>query len=273
METKFNYSKYPEGAHSGYERIGHSLRESKNNIKWGVLNEQQKELANKLLDEPDYFPTFSEFGLLLEMAALTDYMWEQNKKLKVFFFNTSEEVIKKTLEISNTWFEFGNIEFIRTNELSKSDVRVSFKNDGCWSYIGNIAKQIPKNESTMNLEISNLSLNDREFRRIVLHEFGHVLGLIHEHQSPAVTMDWDKTRVYSYFNLRYGWDKSKVDINLFDDYMRFNKRHSVVDLQSIMGYYIPKEFTHSQVEFPLNYDLSEMDKQYIGELYPKLLLS
>ncbi len=36
-----------------------------------------------------------------------------------------------------------------------------------------------------------------EYRRVVLHEFGHALGGIHEHQSPASgVIPWDKPKVY-----------------------------------------------------------------------------
>lgn len=273
METKFDYTKHIENSTSGYEKIGHSLNENRNNIRWDKLNEQQKKLAEKIQESPDYFPTFTEFKLLLEMAALTDYMWAQNKKIKVYFFSKDEVWIAKTLEIANTWYKHGNISFVREQDQLKSEVRVAFNNDGCWSYIGNIALRIPKDQPTLNLEISNLTPSDAEFKRLTLHEFGHALGLIHEHQSPSAIMKWRKDYIYQYFLLRYGWNKQKVDVNLFDEYVIYNKRHSELDTKSIMAYYIPKEFTEDQVVFPLNYDLSEKDKEYISHLYPKPLHS
>ncbi len=269
METKFDYTKYPENKYSGYEKIGHSLNENINNIKWNDLNEQQYNLAKKLMSNPTYFPTFSEFQQLLEMAVLTDFMWEQNKQIQVFFKGGTEIWIKKTLEIANIWNLHCNISFHQTMNIEESHLRVGFENSGCWSYLGNIALTIPSSESTLNLEISNLTPKDAEFKRIVLHEFGHALGLIHEHQSPIAEIEWNKQYVYNYFQMRYGWDKLMVDRNLFDEYNNLKKHHSYLDSTSIMGYHIPSIFTLNGVEFPLNYELSKCDIDFIGKIYPK----
>ena len=59
---------------------------------------------------------------------------------------------------------------------------------GSWSYIGTDALHIPKESKTMNLGFID--------RSTVMHEFGHALGLIHEHQSP--------------FKGGFGWNKEEV---------------------------------------------------------------
>ncbi len=56
--------------------------------------------------------------------------------------------------------------------------------EGYWSYIGSDATKYP-GELTMCLDFSHLSdsnLSDKEKKSYVLHEFGHALGLDHEHQ-------------------------------------------------------------------------------------------
>jgi len=60
------------------------------------------------------------------------------------------------------------------------------KKDGSWSHIGTEANEIEPRQPTMNLGwLSGLTdaVSDTE-RGVILHEFGHVLGLLHEHQSP-----------------------------------------------------------------------------------------
>ena len=51
------------------------------------------------------------------------------------------------------------------------------------------------------------------------HEFGHALGMIHEHQNPAAQgeIPWDKPKVYAYY-AQQGWSKDDVDTNIFEVY-------------------------------------------------------
>lgn len=59
---------------------------------------------------------------------------------------------------------------------------------GSWSYLGTDATRVPKESFTMNLGFVD--------RPTVLHEFGHTLGLIHEHQSPFPGgFEWDRENV------------------------------------------------------------------------------
>jgi len=58
---------------------------------------------------------------------------------------------------------------------------------GDWSVVGTLAHKEPLDKPTMNLQSvkgSPLEATEEE-RGIILHEFGHALGLHHEHQSPA----------------------------------------------------------------------------------------
>ena len=76
-------------------------------------------------------------------------------------------------------------------------VRIGFdKKVGSWSYVGTNCRRVLPNKPTMNLgwiDDSNNVLRDDE-KGVILHEFGHVLGFTHEHQSPAraQTMDLDE---------------------------------------------------------------------------------
>ncbi|HKG84980.1 MAG TPA: hypothetical protein VKB16_17765, partial [Beijerinckiaceae bacterium] len=67
---------------------------------------------------------------------------------------------------------------------------------------------VPKNQPTMHLA-------DTEDRP-VLHEFGHVLGLRHEHHHPASGIVWNKPVVYRELRQQFGWSKAMVDSNIFE---------------------------------------------------------
>ena len=56
-----------------------------------------------------------------------------------------------------------------------------------------------------------------EVRSTTLHEFGHALGLIHEHQSPTAGINWNKEVVYQDM-AGQGWSRAKVDQHIFKKY-------------------------------------------------------
>jgi len=83
------------------------------------------------------------------------------------------------------WSTYGNISFSFQQE-GTPQIRISFDpNGGSWSYVGNENSTIDHNKPTMNLGWlkGGDTISDSE-RGVILHEFGHVLGLLHEHQSP-----------------------------------------------------------------------------------------
>jgi len=96
---------------------------------------------------------------------------------------------KKILDWANKWSEFdvpgGNPvpKFVPVEEKLGSDIRVEYGDDGaCWSRVGTDAKNTVG--ATMHLDLRDTSGGDDYKVHLVIHEFGHALGLEHEHQSP-----------------------------------------------------------------------------------------
>ena len=69
-------------------------------------------------------------------------------------------------------------------------IRIAFdENTPPWSLVGTGALIFKNDYATMNLgqvKSQPLSMTQEE-RMVIFHEFGHALGLLHEHQSPART--------------------------------------------------------------------------------------
>jgi len=82
-----------------------------------------------------------------------------------------------------------------------------------------------------------------------------------------VQVNWDKPKVYWYCNLYFGWSQQTTDINIIQEFEKKESKFSRVDKESIMGYWIPPEFTKDGTAFPLNFELSKMDKDFIGQIY------
>ena len=85
------------------------------------------------------------------------------------------------------WTWYTNLEFVKV--AYGGLIRISFDpSSGSWSLVGRRCEEVVNNEeATMNLSgVRSTSTSiGLEERRVVLHEFGHALGLIHEHQSPS----------------------------------------------------------------------------------------
>ena len=109
---------------------------------------------------------------------------------------------------------------------------------------------------------------DYEIRRTTLHEFGHALGLIHEHQNPLQNIQWNVEKVYTYYAQTQGWSRQDVDQNLFRKYSSTQTQFCRYDPLSIMHYSVPKQLTLDGFEVRWNYQLSVEDKGFIGRMYP-----
>lgn len=207
--------------------------------------------------------------LVIRLCVKQSVQWETGTVLKVFFTNRPPDAVAaRIINTANIWGEYGNVRFEESLQNSDSDVRVSFiENDGNWSCLGKKARRASIHEATMNLDPS-IFTDQKEFDRAILHEFGHALGLVHEHQSPKAKLKWRKKHVYEEMYKINGWDRRTVKENLFKEECRWGTNYSQLDPESIMAYYIPKDYTKQGTEFRRNYELSETDKKYIGIFYP-----
>ena len=258
---------------NNFPEIQLAITERPDNINFDNLSDEKRLVLEKYQNNPRLLTKMSDFRNLSEMAAETAKLWKPNEALKVFFFGSDMARDEKVLHYASIWSEHCSVKFKRTDNIDEAKIRVGYDAPGSWSYIGTDALGVDKREATINFGWLSESLPEPEYKQVVLHEFGHALGLIHEHQSPGIIMDWNKVLVYNYFAFNYNWTKPDVDTNVFREYDKTTIRYSEVDKDSIMGYYIPPEFTNDKQSFPLNYDLSATDKKYIGELYPQILYS
>ena len=193
-----------------------------------------------------------------------------NRDIKVAFMDDPHGMKERVLRVANEWRTEGggNVNFIESS-VAAADIRVSFRGSGYWSYLGTQARGFPKAEQTMNLQFWR-TIPTKEFRRVVLHEFGHALGLLHEHASPLAEINWDREAVYKHYTLPPNcWDRSQVDRQVLT---RTRSGPDLIvtqfDSASIMCYPVAKELTTDGKAIGWNTDLSEIDKQFIKKFYP-----
>lgn len=92
----------------------------------------------------------------------------------------------KVMQVAQEWEQYANIHFDFVS-TGNPIVRIDFiATQGSWSYVGKEVLRIAADKATMNLGWigAKSSLITAEERGVILHEFGHTLGLLHEHQHP-----------------------------------------------------------------------------------------
>jgi hypothetical protein len=206
------------------------------------------------------------------MAVINAKKWP-NKTLKCRFLEGSKTQQDKVVQKAREWQNYADIkiDFVTTND---EQVRIAFtQGQGSWSAIGIDSLNttyFPRHQPTMNYGWLEDDTDDTEYRRVVVHEFGHALGCIHEHQSPNENLKWDAKAVYSYFSgpPNY-WSKSEIDHNVLQKYSPNGISATVFDKNSIMLYQFPDYLFTDHKGTPNNTDVSEMDKQLIAQMYPK----
>lgn len=203
-------------------------------------------------------------------AADTRKLWKPGRVLRARFLDGDSTVQEKVKAIAQGWTNFANITFVFGDDPD-AEIRISFQLPGSWSYIGADALLIAKDKPTMNFGWLTPITDDEEYSRVVLHEFGHALGMIHEHQNPAGKIPWNEQAVLDYYmGPPNYWTEAQVRSNIFQTYSRDYTKFTEFDMDSIMRYPIPREHVLDPawaVEWQ-NYQLSKLDKTFISECYP-----
>ncbi|HEX8651802.1 MAG TPA: matrixin family metalloprotease [Pyrinomonadaceae bacterium] len=217
----------------------------------------------------EYKPQVSRDRALLVESTI----WPKgHRELRCKFLDGSAKQKKKVEDKAHLWELFANVRF-KFVASGDAEIRISFTaGQGSWSALGTVAlleSEYPKDEPTMNFGWLKANTEDEEYERVVLHEFGHALGLDHEHQNPNAELKWniaEVKRVYSGPPNR--WSFKDIEVNILQKYSPAGVKATRYDPDSIMLYMFPASLFLEGEGTKLNYKLSRMDKEFIRKTYP-----
>lgn len=202
-------------------------------------------------------------------AGLIAAKWQPGAVITIRFLDGDPGLQARVRAVAMEWTKIANLTF-DFRASGETDIRISFSHDrGSWSYIGTQCTGIAQTEPTMNYGWLTPESTEDELRRVVLHEFGHAIGMLHEHQSPkGGGIDWNRDAVIRDLSgPPNNWDSQTIDENMFKKYEPGAVAGTEVDPLSIMMYPIPLSWTNDGTQAGLNSELSNKDRDFIAEWY------
>ncbi|GJL78271.1 MAG: hypothetical protein NPINA01_12600 [Nitrospinaceae bacterium] len=191
--------------------------------------------------------------------------WVNGSTLRIRFLNGNADQIKMVKDIAPEWTRHANLKFEFSDD-PQAEIRVTFnENDGAWSYVGTDNLGIPTHAATLNLGWQD--------QGVILHEFGHMIGLSHEHQSPLGGIEWNEDVVIKDLSGPPNfWNETQIRHNVLNKYSVDQINGTEFDEESIMLYAFPNEWTIGDLETHENEKLSALDKQFIksASMYPPI---
>lgn len=149
--------------------------------------------------------------------------WKKQKVITVAFNGGSEDLYQLIEKTANEWTALGGqLSFSFKDEAAKyrhwtandktpmANIRIGFDDTGYWSLLGVLAQNADAGDLTMNFTGFPEALkkyfhgqNQAEWQTsyahtTILHEFGHALGLSHEHFNPQCQKDLKLDNIVKY---------------------------------------------------------------------------
>lgn len=194
--------------------------------------------------------------------------WPQNSTIKIalYGYDMNGPWVQAVKNAANQWLPHINLkfEFVSGEE---GDVRISYRplSQPAGSDLGTNARDTLPGEPNMHLPADP---TDPDFEKTVIHEFGHMLGAHHAHQHPDSNIPWNVPHTYAYYG-RQGLSENSVRSNILP--LPRSDAYSLLpyDGDSIMHYHIGPEVTDGSWAQSESHSLSEGDKAWASNAYPR----
>lgn len=197
-------------------------------------------------------------------------LWPTGSTLRVGFLQGEAALQARVIAAARAWLVPGvKLDIVAAQPDEQAHIRVDFNtNSGSWSAVGTDSLLYAPAQATMNLGWARLDTPEQDFSSVVIHEFGHALGLLHEHNHPAVRIRWNKAAVIADLSgPPNNWSQDTIDFNVFAAFEASEVITTDFDAASVMIYTIPAHWTLDGQAFMPSWKLSDGDAETIRVLY------
>lgn len=255
-----------------------------------VLPHHRTELNNIANKSPTH-----EHHQKLAAAFWAKKIWPKDSKIRIAFLGTGKQITKTAKQALMTQYGLKgepldplqdqveshsvqqmvkmvvrerikplvNLDIDFVDHPAQANVRVAFNPDGgAWSLVGTDHLHVTDHtKPTINLGWFDVPT--------CIHEFGHMLGMIHEHQNPrGQSIQWNDAKLFAWAKATQGWDEKTTETNIIQKYNINSINGSSFDPCSIMLYFFPADLTRNNVGSHQNLRLSGTDVEWITKMYP-----
>jgi hypothetical protein len=210
--------------------------------------------------------------IVIDEAALAG-VWPNGSNIKVGFINGSAAQRQKVEQVAKEWLRYANLSYT-FSDTPTGDARILFSNNNIasWSFRGTEAHDVPPTCPTMTLvQIAIDATISEDDRRTILHEFGHLLGMLDEIQNPNANIPWRpeiRANPVAYVYTSQV-EKCPAPLNRPVTYQESLPHYRPFDPTSIMMALIGNEYLTGKVSYGGARELSTSDKAFVAQLYPK----
>lgn len=204
--------------------------------------------------------------------------WRPGQTLRISFIGTPCPWLKNSIfDTACQWLKYANLKFeLLDNDVDEAEIRIQTDvQEGVnFSFLGNQALDV--DGATMALGVK---LSDPLFEPFVLHEFGHALGMEHEHQHPRANIPWDLDAVRQLLAAVLADEANSpdeladlIEEDLAVQFLPLPDNGDLLilpyDKQSIMHYRIRQKLTRHAFKRSQNLKISKKDKRFMRLVYP-----